>query len=191
VIRINLLPYREARRRAAFRWDIRLMLVTLGLVSAGLGGWYWQLQDRIRIQQQRLDYLRGQLAELEQRSEEVARLRQRRRDLQARLGAIRDLHRARSRPVELLQTAGRAVPKGVTLRRLEQDAGRLHLEGEARSNGSISSFMRRLEAAEVFGEPTLEVIRDGGGSGSGKDFRLEVSLSFGGSGSEPASRDEG
>lgn len=186
MIRINLLPYREVRRRARLIRDATVAGAGVVAFLLVLGGWYWLLQVEARQQQQRVDYMQRQLAQLNRKASEVDRIKDLRGGLVAKIEVIRKLQRGRDRPVRLLQTLGRAVPKGVSLSRIQQEPEQLKLEGGARSNAAISSFMRRLEAAELFTDPALEVIRSrSGGDGPGKEFRLQVSLAVeGGEGAD-------
>jgi type IV pilus assembly protein PilN len=177
VIRINLLPYREVRQRAQLIRDGTVAGAVLAGVLILLAGWYWLLQQEAQRQQQRVTYMQRQLAQLNQQASEVQRIKGLREDLVAKIEVIRELQSGRDRPVRILQTLGQAVPESVSLKRIQQEPDQLKLEGSARSNAAISSFMRRLEAAALFADPSLEVIRSQrGGKQPGKSFSLQVAL---------------
>lgn len=177
MIRINLLPYREVRRRAQLIRDGAVAGGVLAVLLLGLAGWYWLLQVEARQQQQRVQYMQRQLAELNKKASEVERIKELRKGLVAKIEVIRQLQTGRDHPVRILQTLGQAIPEAVSLQRLQQEPDRLKLEGLARSNAAISSLMRRLEAAPLFTDPVLEVIRSQrGGEASGKEFKLQVTL---------------
>ena len=137
----------------------------------------WLLQQEAHRQQERVTYMQRQLAQLNQQASEVTRIKDLRKELVAKIEVIRELQSGRDRSVRLLQTLGQAVPESVSLGRIQQEPNRLKLEGSARSNAAISSFMRRLEAAALFADPSLEVIRSQrGGKQPGKSFSLQVAV---------------
>lgn len=177
MIRINLLPYREVRRRAALKRDgigaAVFLIIVGGLLTAG----YFHLQRVEERHQARVDYMETALAQIKDKLAEVNQLEEKRDELIRKLKKIKELQSGRGLPVRILQTLGQAVPEDVSLGSMQQNPKGLQLEGEARSNSAVSSFMRRLEASDLFQDPDLQVIQNKGGGDEGvKSFSLAVNL---------------
>jgi len=175
VIRINLLPYREFRRRAQLKRDgigaVAFLLIVGGMLTAA----YFHLQRVEGRHQERVDYMETALAKIKDQLGEVNRLKKNRAELTKKLEVIKKLQSGRELPVRILQTLGQAVPEDVSLSSLTQNDGGLQLEGDARSNSAVSSFMRRLEASDLFQDPDLQVIQNKG-QDSLKTFSMAVAL---------------
>ncbi|HKJ71485.1 MAG TPA: PilN domain-containing protein, partial [Gammaproteobacteria bacterium] len=165
MIRINLLPYREFRRRAQIKRDGIGAAVFLVIVGGLLAAGYFHLQGVEQRHQARVDYMQTALNQIKDKLAEVNNIKERRAELTRKLEKIKELQRGRGLPVNILQTLGQAVPEDVSLTSMQQNKGGLQLEGDARSNNAISSFMRRLEASDLFRDPDLQVIQNKRGGG--------------------------
>ena len=177
MIRINLLPYREFRRRAQLMRDGIGAAVFLVIVGGLLGAGYVYLQRVEARQQERVDYMETALAQIKDKLAEVNQIKDRRADLTKKLEVIQELQSGRALPVKILQTLGQAVPEDVQLSSMQQGDKGLQLEGDARSNSAVSSFMRRLEASCLFTDPDLQVIQNKGRGGESiKTFKMAVTL---------------
>jgi type IV pilus assembly protein PilN len=173
--RINLLPWREARRRERQR---RFLLAAGGSALVALVlvlGAYLQVAAWRDAQQNRNAYLRQQISAVETRMQAISRLRERKADVLARMNVIERLQRRRAEAVRMFNAVARAVPTGVYLRRLTETVDGLEVEGVARSNASVSELMRRLAGNPGMANPRLDVIeRRRGGSGPVRHFTLTV-----------------
>ena len=144
MILINLLPYREARRRERKR----MFFVALGgSVAVGVGivaVWLTVLQDLRAAQQSRNDFLRQQVAVLEGQIKDIATLRVEIEDLNARRREVESLQTYRNQPVHLLQELVRQTPDGVYLTAVRQVADGITVSGMAQSNERVSELLRNL-----------------------------------------------
>lgn len=176
MIRINLLPYREYRRRAQLKRDgigaALFLLIVGGLLTAA----YFHLQRVEERHEKRVAYMEDALDRIEDKLAEVNQIKDKRKGLIQKLEVIHTLQSGRELSTKILQTLGQAVPEDVSLSSMRQSEQGLALEGSARDNNAVSSFMRRLEASGLFQDPDLKVIRGTGGDGSAKSFTLSVSL---------------
>ncbi len=116
MIRINLLPHREAKRKqkqAAF-----VALLVLGghdrrRRGAGVGGWN---ASRIAIQNERNSVLiKAENAELDKKIKDIATLKEEIEALKARQQAVEDLQGDRNQPVYLFDELVKQTPEGVYL----------------------------------------------------------------------------
>ncbi len=157
--RINLLPWREARRTQRQRELIGI------LVAAALFGAllvfvaYTEIDHRIQYQQERNEYLRGEIARLKKAAEEMQELQKTRTRLVDRLNVIQKLQTVRPGMVRMLDELVRLVPQDIYLTGFKTANNQVTLNGIARSDNVISEFMRDLKGAtDLFGEPVLQVI---------------------------------
>ncbi|MDB5749164.1 MAG: fimbrial assembly protein [Massilia sp.] len=146
MIRINLLPHREAKRKqkqAAFI----AMLVLGALLGAAVvllvGGWN---ASRIAIQEQRNTVLRLENAELDKKIKDIATLKEEINALKSRQQAVEDLQGDRNQPVYLFDELVRQAPDGVYLKGFEQDGQRVVLNGYAQSQERVAELLRNLSS---------------------------------------------
>jgi type IV pilus assembly protein PilN len=144
MIRINLLPHREAKRKqkqAAFV----AMLVLGGLLGVAVvllvGGWN---ASRIAIQEQRNAVLSTENAALDKKIKDIATLKEEINALKSRQQAVEDLQGDRNQPVYLFDELVRQTPEGVYLKSFEQNGQRVVLNGYAQSQERVAELLRNL-----------------------------------------------
>ncbi len=175
--RINLLPWREMRRRqldlqvlrgSFFAWAL------MGLVSLYA---HLHLSGKINTQNNRNAYIQKEIGKLDEQIKEIKELKKKRTDLISRMDVIQRLQGDRTRIVHIFDDLVRKLPEGVYLTGLKKQGKSINLTGIAQSNGRISLFMRQLDASEWYTNPRLQVInitQDGGLRVS--KFTLQVAL---------------
>lgn len=144
MILINLLPHREAarkRRREMFQATM-VASALAGLAIAGLIYWWFQLQ--ITDQQEKNNYLRGEIQVLERQIKEIASIEEEITALQARQKAVEDLQSDRNLPVHLLNELVKQLPDGVYVTSLKQADQVVTMQGMAQSNERVSEMLRNL-----------------------------------------------
>ena len=174
---INLLPWREARRQERKQQ----FLIGLGatLVGAALSVLLWDLTvtSQIDYQQSRNQYLRTQIALLDEEVAEIRDLQRKRNQLIERMRVIQALQGNRPVIVRLLDQLVRTVPDGVFYTSLETKANVVSIEGVAESNNRVSSLMRRLDGSDWLENPNLDAVEAAPDFGDqATTFRLTVNL---------------
>ena len=156
--RINLLPWREARR-VQRQHQLIGMLVAAALFGAGIVFLaYTEIAHRIEYQQERNNYLRGEIARLKKAAEEMQELQKTKSRLIERLNVIQKLQAVRPGMVRMLDELVRLVPQDIYLTGFKTANNQVTLNGIARSDVVISEFMRKIRDSKLFGEPVLQVI---------------------------------
>lgn len=157
--RINLLDWRtqrKLRRLERFRNAMAIGIVAAVAVVA-LG--YLSMTSSINDQQARNEYLRQQIAEIDQKIKEIEDLEQTKKNLLARMRVIEELQSSRSATVHFFDELVNTIPDGITLSSIKQTGDTVTIEGVAESNGRISSYIKRFEDSPWFAEPRLVVIK--------------------------------
>jgi type IV pilus assembly protein PilN len=156
--RINLLPWREARRALRQR-ELIMMLVAAALLASGAVFLvHTEIANRIEIQQERNNYLRGEIARLKKAAEELQELQKTKNRLVERLNVIQKLQASRPGMVRMLDELVRLIPQDIFLTEFKTASNQVTLKGIARSDNVISDFMRSIRDANLFGEPALQII---------------------------------
>lgn len=178
MIRINLLPHREQKRkerRQQFYVLTALVSVLAGLIVF-LG--YTVLNGYISTQDERNDFLKKEIAVLDKQLEEIKRLKEQTASLLARKQIIESLQGDRAEAVHVLNEIAKQVPEGVYLSAMKQEGRKLSLTGYTQSNARVSTLMRNLEASPWLEKPELvEIKAVTVDKRRASEFRLTVTIS--------------
>ncbi|OHC63589.1 MAG: fimbrial protein [Rhodocyclales bacterium GWA2_65_20] len=159
MIRINLLPWREERRKARRQQFIALT----GLISVLVGLiWfmgYGIINGYVRAQDGKNQFLKNEIATLDKDIEEIKRLKEQTDSLLSRKRVIESLQANRTETVHVFNELARQVPEGVYLKSIKQSGDKINLIGYAQSNARVSTLMRNVEASPVMERPDLVEIK--------------------------------
>jgi type IV pilus assembly protein PilN len=155
MIEINLLPVREARRRADLRELLmQLMLVLLmacgviALVHSRLGDDLDLAAARVRQMEHDIEQFKPQLAQ-------VAAFRKQKAKLEKKIDVIDGLDRARSGPVRILAELATRAPERLWLTSLETRGNAVTMRGESIDNEIVALFLRALDESAYFTDVDL------------------------------------
>lgn len=173
--RLNLLPWRELRRREQ---DRQLLTIAIGawlLMGTIVFYAHIHMSDLIETQNQRNAFLQKEIAELDKQIKEIAELKKKRADLVARMNVIQQLQTDRTRVVRIFDELTRKLPEGVHFTTFKRQGDNLALTGVAQSNARVSALMRNLASSDWFADPSLDVINvKPKGSDRVSEFSLKV-----------------
>ncbi|RDY65760.1 PilN domain-containing protein [Lysobacter soli] len=175
--RINLLPWREERRKQRQK-ETGLMLgaAAIGalLLSFVIVSYY---NGQIDGQNERNAFVQSQIDDVKKKNEEIKVLEEKKAKLLARKEVIEKLQANRSQMVHLFDSLVRTIPDGAVLTSIKQDSETLTLEGRAQSNARVSTYMRNLEGSGWMTSPDLSIIEaKGADKGLPYEFKLKVKL---------------
>jgi len=183
VILINLLPYREEkrkRRKTAFFAGLGLSaLVGLGLALAI----YALLQHLTSEQHRRNQYISTEIERLDNQIKDIANLRAEIDALNSRQRAVEDLQTDRNTPVQLLNALAQYTPEGVYLTGIRQIDKVVTVNGVAQTNERVAEFLRSISRnSEWLDRPELVEVKIANLSTSSRDqkrlfdFSMRVSI---------------
>lgn len=150
MIRINLLPVREAERALGRRRQLSLLVLSVVVVLLMLALPYSFQARKLAQLDSEIESLRQELARLDQQTREVKDLDRKRAELQAKLRVIEDLKKRRSGPARVLSDLADATPEKLWLTQFTEGTGAANIEGLAMDNQTIAEFMRRLQQSPYF-----------------------------------------
>lgn len=158
-IRINLLPHRQLRKARQQRWFAVLAAAVVGLGLAAVGGGQAYIVNLKSGQDARNAFLKEELAKLDKQISEIAQLKGKTADLLARKDVVESLQNNRGEAVRMFDELMRRLPDGLYLKSVKQTGDAVALTGFAQSSARVSTFMRALEATELFDEPVLVEVK--------------------------------
>jgi type IV pilus assembly protein PilN len=178
MIKINLLPHREEKRKRQKNDFYSLLMVAgvIGVVIVVLVGTIFSRQ--ISAQVDRNSFIVAENLKLDEKIKEVASLKQEIDGLKARQQAVEDLQGDRNQPVFMLDELVKLTPEGVYLRALKQEGQRIMLTGYAQSNQRVAEFLFNLSnKTDWMIKPELIEIK-ATGIGQGRDAKKVFDFSM-------------
>ena len=159
MIRINLLPHREEKRKARQK-QFAILAGFAAFVGLAVAGLLWVIFDaQIDNQKNRNKYLTDEIVKLDKQIDEIKRIREETASLLSKKQVVEGLQSNRSEPVYLLDQLLRQLPEGLYLKSFKQTGAKISVTGYAQSNARVSAFMRNIEASPYLGSPNLVEIK--------------------------------
>ncbi len=172
--KINLRPWRE-ELRAERQKQFITVLVGFLFVSAGLGFlWHQNVSSNIEYQQQRNNFVKNEITQLDKQITEIQELKKKRDELIERMRVIQDLQGKRPVIVRQFDELVRVMPEGVYLTSLSKSGENLSVKGVGESNSRISNLMRNLDQSAWYKEPNLSSVKALTGDESKSAFEMTV-----------------
>ncbi|NCT83729.1 MAG: fimbrial assembly protein [Comamonadaceae bacterium] len=179
MILINLLPYREERRKRR-KTAFFAGLGAAALAGAGIvGAAFLLLQFLTTEQQARNQYIQNEITRLEAQIKDIAELKTEIESLKSRQRAVEDLQTDRNTPVQLLNDLARLAPEGVYLTAIRQDSKLVTVNGIAQTNERVSEFLRNISrSSEWLDKPDLIEVKLANVSTNTRDVRRLLDFSM-------------
>ena len=146
MIRINLLPFRAARKRENIKRQIMVYCLSTALLLVVMIYIFLHLNNSLAEAQEEQKRLNADLIKYEDTIKRINELDKKIRLIEDKLGVIKKLEEGKTGPVRLLDEISMAVPKNqLWLESLSEAKGNLSLKGMARDNETVADFMINLE----------------------------------------------
>ena len=159
MIRVNLLPHRELRRKR----QQQQFFVALGVVAGiGIAVWFLvhtSLSGTFESQVSRNAYLAAEIKKVDKEIEDIKKLKEMTAALLARKKVVETLQSNRAEVVYLLDDLARQLPDGMYLKGVKQEGTRVTINGYTQSQARVSTLMRNLEASQHLEAANLIEIR--------------------------------
>ena len=174
--RINLLPWREERRKEQLRQFVSMLGLSVFLMGLVILAVHLQYSRMISAQESRNNFLKNEITAVEKQIREINALAKEKKRLLARMEVIQQLQRDRPGIVHLFEEMVKVIPEGAHIRSLKQSGKNLTINGIAQSNARVSAYMRNIDASDWLTKPQLNIIQKKGAAKktSGRDFTLNA-----------------
>ena len=160
MIRINLLPFRAARKKENVRKQITVYILTVVLLISGLAYYFMQLSSQLNALKDEEKKVQLELKAYDQTIKRIKELEAKIKEIKTKLEVIKGLEKNKTGPVHLLDEISKAVPKDkLWLNNLSESKGNLTLSGTAMDNETVALFMTRLEKSEFIKTVDLQSVK--------------------------------
>lgn len=172
MIRINLLPFRAARKKENIRRQLMIYGLSVVLLFTLMGATFINLTSTLSGLKEEEKRIQDELKSYEETIKRIAELEKKIKEIRAKLEVIRELERNKTGPVHLLDEIALAVPKEkLWLSTMKETKGSLTLTGTAMDNETVALFMTNLEKSDYIYGVDLQSAK----LREIKDYRLNVS----------------
>jgi type IV pilus assembly protein PilN len=171
MIRINLLPFRAARKKENIRRQLMIYGLSVVLLFCVMGYTLFYLTSTLSGLKDEEKRIQDELKTYEQTIKRIAELEKKIKEIRAKLEVIRELEKNKTGPVHLLDEIALAVPKEkLWLSGMKETKGSLTLTGTAMDNETVALFMTNLEQSEYISGVDLQSAK----LREIKDYKLNV-----------------
>ena len=160
MIRINLLPFRAARRKENIRSQVSVFVLLLIFFILALFYYTLLMNKKIVKKKSEITSVKRQIVLYKKKVNKVSGIKKKLKIMQQKFDIIKSLQSKRRKPVELLdKMTGIIVPKRMWLTNLKTDNKNVRITGIAFDNKTVADFMTRLETSSLFSNVDLKNIR--------------------------------
>jgi type IV pilus assembly protein PilN len=175
MLEINLLPVREARRRADLRQQVMQLALVLLVTLVGIGLAHSQVNDQRNRANLRVRQMQQDIKQFEPQLEQVAAFKKKKSELEKKIDVIDGLDKARSGPVRLLAELASRAPERLWITSLNAKGRTISMKGKSLDNELVALFLGDLNSSEFFDEVDLDSTQIGDSkSGSLKLVTFEI-----------------
>ncbi|MEN8806411.1 MAG: PilN domain-containing protein [Desulfobacterales bacterium] len=179
MIRINLLPFRAARKKENIRRQISVFLLSFFLMLAVLIYYNIHLGGQIKDLKTDVDATKNEVAKYQKITKQIEEIKKKLAILEKKTEVIRKLETNRFEPVEMLDNMSRKIiANRMWFTSFNDKPQNVKIDGIALDNKTVADFMTRLEGTGLFGSVRLQTIQKHVVKGSGlKKFSITCSKS--------------
>ncbi len=150
MIRINLLPFRAARKKENVRRQISIFILTFVLTFLGFGSYSISLSGKVKTLETNIEIKKTELAKFEKINKEINKIKKKLNIIQKKTKIIENLQLNRDEAVVLLETMTRLIIEDrMWLSNMSAASNSIILNGVAFDNKTVADFMTRLEKTKI------------------------------------------
>ena len=160
MIRINLLPFRKARKKENARQQISIFILVVIFLTLGMSYLVLTLNRKIEDFDNRIKTSTKQLSELTELTNEIDDIKKRLDTTKKKIAVIKNLEQNRKSSVILLDTmTSMVIPGRMWFASLSATSDSVVINGLALDNKSVADFMIKLEGSKLFSSVSLKTIK--------------------------------
>ena len=160
MIRINLLPFRAARKKENIQRQITIFFLLLFLFTAALFYGNKFFTKKINGLNQEINNINRQLTMKMQAAKEVDQIKKDLDELEQKTKVIKDIEKNRKKPVQMLDAMTElVVAKRMWFTDFSDVSNTVVIKGIALDNKTVADFMTRLETSHLFSSVNLDSLK--------------------------------
>jgi type IV pilus assembly protein PilN len=144
MIRINLLPVREARRRADMQQQLLLLGLVIGVSFVVCLLAHFAMLASISSAEGRVAQLNSQISEFQTQLAQVEDFKKKASEIEKKLEVIHRLELSRNGPVRLLDEIATRAPEKLWVTSLQAEGSKIQLKGMSLDTELIADFLNKL-----------------------------------------------
>jgi type IV pilus assembly protein PilN len=155
MIRINLLPVRVSKKKAAGKQQLLLFLLVVVLGYVGNLVWVQARASELKARQQKIAKTKEEITQLDRIIGEVRNIKEQQAALREKLDVLAQLKAGRSGPVRVMDALASLTPKRLWITKLDEKGGNASITGVAATFDDVSAFMTALKGNPHFANVEL------------------------------------
>ncbi len=178
MIKVNLLPVRQWRRKEAVRRQISIFFLTFILLLTVLLTIGIIVRGKLALKRDEIASLEQEKKKLAYVNKKIAEVKKKRTEIENKFSAIEKLQQGRSYAVRAFDEVVTAMPiDRVWLTKMSLSGSSLSLSGVALDNHTVALFMRRLDHSPMVASVALSATKKKNIMGKDlMDFSLSIRL---------------
>ncbi|MFC1885484.1 PilN domain-containing protein [Thermodesulfobacteriota bacterium] len=159
MIRINLLPFRAARKKENVKRQLTLFLLTFVMVCIAIYGYTGFLDKKTDKLNDNINIAKKEINRLKKITREIAKIQNDLKILNKKILVIKGLEGDREKPIRLLEAmTGLVIAQRMWLTSLSYKGAKVETVGVALDSKTVVDFMTRLEKSELFSSVKLKTM---------------------------------
>jgi len=159
MIRINLLPYRAARKKENIRYQVNVYIGSLILVLLAVFWYNSSLNGSIESLNKDIRDTQEQVAKYKKINKEIADIKAKLKVLEKKIEVIESLEEDRKVPVQNMDALYTLlVEKRMWYTQITEKDRTIHIKGVAIDNQTVADYMTRVEKSDRFANVRLATI---------------------------------
>ena len=160
MIKINLLPFRTARKKENVRRQLSILFFSLFLVFMLLIYYNIKLSGQVKEIKSKVETAKTENAKYEKINNEINEIKAKLEILNTKMDVIKTLESNRYEPVRLMDAmTSLVVPKRMWFVNLDGRGNTVNISGVAIDNQTVADFMTRLERSKLFETVNLKTLK--------------------------------
>jgi len=182
MIRINLLPFRAARKKENVRRQVSYFLLSVILVVVACAWYDIHLRQKVNARKAQVASMEAELKKYNEINREIAEIKKKLEIVKTKNRIVERISLDREKAVRMLDDLTRVIiPQQMMFSSLNESNNAIQVSGTALDNQIVAGFMRRLEAHPRFTNVVLVNTRQKKISDDEvlTDFRISFTLAAG------------
>ena len=160
MIRINLLPFRLARKKENIRRQISVFFLLIVLILTGMYYYTQLVNKQIASVKNQTQNVKQQISKYKEKAQRVKKIKKDLKILEEKLAVVQSLQSQREKQLTLFDAmTGLVVPARMWLTEFKTGSTTVTIKGIAFDNPTIADFMKKLEQSPLFDKVDLKAAK--------------------------------
>lgn len=160
MIRINLLPFRAARKKENIRRQVSIFFLSIFLVLITLVYYNFHLGGQIKTLKTNIEETQTEVQKYKKITNKIAQIKKKLATLKKKTDVIKKLEKNRFEPVIMMDTmSDKTIAKRMWFTNFSSKGNSIVIKGVALDEKTIADFMTRLETTGQYTSVNLKTIK--------------------------------